>query len=814
MKLFIQLVIFVFSTIVFSKDIYLLDQKTLDPISGVLLYQNLESGKKIGIMSDINGMASLSLFNDNIPITISHISYQNLSLNINDISTNVLLKSDSNRLSEIVISASKFSQNLREVSQRVKFISSNDIELSNPQTSADLLTSSGNVYIQKSQLGGGSPIIRGFATNRLTLSVDGVRLNNAIFRGGNIHNVISIDPLNIESTELVLGSSSVIYGSDAIGGAMNFQTKSPKLSDSESLNTKLNLSTRRSSANMEETAHLDFNIGLKNFASYSSFTDSNFQDLKMGKNGPNDYLRPEYVEQINNQDIITTNPNPRSQKFTAFSQTNFMQKFLIKKDNIEYDLGYHYSKTSNIPRYDRLTRYNDDQLHYAEWYYGPQKWMLLNSRIKKTNASSNYYDKLLLTTALQKFNESRNSRKFNSNLKNQFKEKVNIFSINLDLEKSIDRENHISYGFEFLRNKVNSLALITDISNNSIESIATRYPNGSTWKSIASYLSHKYKPNQNLTIQSGLRYSHFFIKADLTQNNLFYDFPFSNANLNTGALTGAIGLSWIQNDKLTWKFNLTTAFRAPNIDDIGKIFDSAPGMVVVPNPDLKPEKSLGLELVNFYKPWDKVKINYAFYYTYLYNAMVRSPFSLEINEDDSNISIFIDEIIYNDELSQIYAIQNTSKSWIYGFEAGLDIELFNNLSFLSQYNYIGGEQQSINSNSTMPVRHVSPHFGNIYLKYSKNKIRLDLYFNYNAELSHDQMALSERSKSYLYALDKNGNPYSPAWHTYNLRSLYELNENLTFTFAIENINNKLYRPYSSGISAPGTNFIFSVNCSL
>ena len=70
---------------------------------------------------------------------------------------------------------------------------------------------------------------------------------------------------------------------------MNFQTKSPKFSDSESLNTKLNLSTRRSSANMEETAHLDFNIGGKNFASYSSFTDSNFQDLKMGKNGPDDY---------------------------------------------------------------------------------------------------------------------------------------------------------------------------------------------------------------------------------------------------------------------------------------------------------------------------------------------------------------------------------------------------------------------------------------------------------------------------------------------------------------------------------------------
>jgi hemoglobin/transferrin/lactoferrin receptor protein len=285
------------------------------------------------------------------------------------------------------------------------------------------------VYIQKSQLGGGSPMIRGFSTNRLTLSVDGVRLNNAIFRGGNIQNVISIDPFNIQNTEIVLGSSSVIYGSDAIGGAMNFQTKTPILSATDSTYFKSNLVSRNSSANNEKTGHLDFNIGLKNFASLTSFSISDFDDLKTGSNGPSDYLRPEYVEQVNGEDVITSNSDPRIQKHTGYSQFNFMQKFLLKTDKIEYDFDIHYSSTSNIPRYDRLIRYNNDtnQLHYGEWYYGPQKWLLINSRIKKESLNSPLYDKLILTTAYQKFNESRFSRKINSDDQKQFKEQVNIF---------------------------------------------------------------------------------------------------------------------------------------------------------------------------------------------------------------------------------------------------------------------------------------------------------------------------------------------------------------------------------------------------
>jgi len=816
MKIVVNLIIFTFSLFVYSQEIYVLDEVTMEPISGALLYEELEGEIKKGTMSDINGAVSLSAFENANFITISHISYLNRTLEFSNITGNILLKPDSNNLDEIVISASKFSQNLKEISQRVIFISSEDVVLSNPQTSADLLSSSGNVYIQKSQLGGGSPMIRGFSTNRLTLSVDGVRLNNAIFRGGNIQNVISIDPFNIQNTEIVLGSSSVIYGSDAIGGAMNFQTKKPVFSETDSIFFKLNSISRNSSANREKTAHIDFNLGFEKFASLTSFSFSDFNDLKMGANGPSDYLRPEYVQQVDGQDVIFDNSDPRVQKHTGYSQFNFMQKFLLKTDKTEYDLGVHFSSTSNIPRYDRLIRYNNDtnELHYGEWYYGPQKWLLINSRITKESFKSPIYDKLILTTAYQKFNESRFSRKINSTDQKEFKEQVNIFSLNLDFEKSYDEKSYFSYGIEYLNNKVNSTASLNNISNGSFSSIATRYPDDSTWESLASYLTYKYKSSKDLIFHYGLRYSHIIINADLSANNSYHNFPFSDANLNTGALTGALGLSWIQNDTFQWKFNVTTAFRAPNIDDIGKIFDSAPGIIVVPNPDLKPEKSFGLELGSLISVNSKINFDFAVYYTHLYNSMVRSPFSMTVDSDDPSGSSIINQIIYDGELSDIYAIQNTSKSWLYGFETGLKINLSDNFDFKTQYNYLNGEQRDMQGAANLPVRHVSPHFGNIHLIYSKNKTKVDLFFNYNSKLSFSQLSNSERDKPYLYAIDKNGNPYSPSWHTLNLRTLYELNKNFQFTASIENISNKLYRPYSSGISAPGINFIFSVNYNL
>ena len=152
------------------------------------------------------------------------------------------------------------------------------------------------------------------------------------------------------------------------------------------------------------------------------------------------------------------------------------------------------------------------------------------------------------------------------------------------------------YGVEYIYNRVGSEAEQKNILDNSKENIATRYPDGSTWQSMAAYLSYKYRPNTKFTFQSGIRYNHVLINADVSENNNYYNLPFENTDINTGAVTGTAGISWIPNSVIQWKLNASTAFRAPNIDDVGKIFDSEPGSVVVPNANLKPEYAYGGEL--------------------------------------------------------------------------------------------------------------------------------------------------------------------------------------------------------------------------
>ena len=133
-----------------------------------------------------------------------------------------------------------------------------------------------------------------------------------------------------------------------------------------------------------------------------------------------------------------------------------------------------------------------------------------------------------------------------------------------------------------------------------------------------------------------------------------------------------------------------------------------------------------------------------------------------------------------------------------------------NLSLKTQLNLIAGHELN-ELPFALPVRHIPPNFGNLHLIFEKGKLSFDAFVNFNSEISYNNLAESERAKPYLYALDKDGNPYSPSWITYNLRSKYLLSDKLNFTLSFENILDKLYRPYSSGISAPGLNFIFSVN---
>ncbi|MGZ0015854.1 TonB-dependent receptor plug domain-containing protein [Yeosuana sp. AK3] len=774
-----------------------------EPLSEVLIY-NLDKSKNV--ITDLNGEASLDMFLSHEILYFQHLTHILKKLEKSQIEkvSVVYLEDNTQDLNEIVISASNFEQQKRDIPQKILSVNSKSVQFINPQTSADLLGSTGQVYIQKSQYGGGSPMIRGFSTNRLLITVDGVRMNNAIFRGGNLQNVISIDPFSIQNAEVILGSGSIIYGSDAIGGVMSFYTQKPNLSYTDSLKVTTNAIVRYATASNEKTGHLDFNIGLKRWAFLTNASYSSFSDLRMGKHGPDDYLRPEFVTRINNEDVIIQNNQPLVQRPTGYNQYNIMQKVRFEPYNsLSFNLGLYYTTTTNIPRYDRLIRYRGDNLRSSEWHYGPQQWFMANAQITKLSSLSNLYDKVKVTMAYQNFQESRVDRNFQSDIRNIREEAVDAYSFSLDLEKRLSSKTHLFYGVEYVFNKVMSHGQEENISTNTLTPTVSRYPNGSNWQSASIYSSIKYKPNAKFVFQSGLRFSHSTSNANFKENNVYLNLPFESSKNTSGALTGTAGISWSPNPILQWKFNLSSAFRAPNIDDIGKVFDSEPGSVVVPNQSLKPEYAYGGDLgltLNFN---NTVILDLSTYYTFLDNALVRRDFQLN---GETNI-------VYDGEWSQVQAIQNAAKAWVYGFEAGLQVNFSKQLKLTSQYSVVGGTEED-DTGAETPLRHAAPNFGNTHLVYSTKTFKVDVFANYNNELSFNQLAPSEIEKDYIYASDAQGNPFAPSWVTLNLTTQYKITNNATITASLENITDQRYKTYSSGIAAAGRNFIVSLKYSL
>ncbi len=782
-----------------AQEIIVLDQDSGEPLVNVAIF-NLNKSKNS--ITNLNGKADISKFKFDEVLIFKDVSHLEKRILKSDIAVNrkVFLREDENMLQEVVLSVAKFKQDKKDIPQRIVSISSEEIAFSNSQTSADLMESSGNVYVQKSQLGGGSPMIRGFSTNRLLIAVDGVRMNTAIFRSGNIQNIISIDPLAVERAEIILGPGSVVYGSDAIGGVMNFYTLKPSFSLEGKTKVAVNAYTRYATANEEKTVHADFNIGLEKWAFLSSVTYSDFGDLTMGSHGPEEFLRPEYASRINGEDRIVANPNPKTQVPTGYDQINLLQKVaFMPNETWDFNLGLIYSKTSDYSRYDRLVQKRNGNLRYAEWYYGPQSWFLGNFSINKIG-NGKVYDKVQFTGAYQNFEEGRFDRKFGNETLYVNTENVDAYSANLDFEKDFD-ENKLFYGLEYVLDVVGSTGETRNILTNEKGRNTPRYPDGATWQSLAAYSSYNWKLNETLNLQSGLRYNHIIIKADFSP--AVYNFPFNNANINTGALTGSTGLSWQQNENTAWKFNLSTAFRAPNIDDIGKIFDSEPGAVVTPNPELKPEYAYNAEIGLKWKVIKNITLDLASFYTYLDDALVRRDYSLNGRTT----------IEYQGEPSRVQAIQNAASAYVYGFEGGINVKLDENLKLVSQITITKGEEEQ-EDGSKAPLRHAAPLYGNTHLVWAKNKLKLDLFSEYNGKLNFVDLAPSEQDKAYLYAIDDNGNPYFANWYTLNFTSQYQISPNWSATVALENITDQRYRTYSSGISAAGRNLILAVKYSL
>lgn len=700
-------------------------------------------------------------------------------------------------LDDAVVSASKFWQSQSSQPKQIDVIRPEDVLFANPQTAADLLTLSRGVYVQKSQLGGGSPMMRGMATNRLLYSVDGVRMNTAIFRSGNLQNVISLDPFAIERTEVVYGPGSVIYGSDAMGGVMSFTTLDPRFASAgQRLQVGGTAVARYASAAGEMTGHFDIRLGGRRWASVTSLSSSHFGDLRQGRYGPDEYLKPWLVEHHSTGDVAIANPDPLVQSPSGYNQINLMQK-LAYRPTPDWTLQYalHYSTTSDYARYDRHTRMKKGLPQYGEWNYGPQVWMM-NQLTVQHSGSTPLYDQMTLRLAAQHFEESRIDRRFSQPLRTTTREGVEAYSASADFEKRLGHHT-LCYGLEYVLDDVTSRGTAINIDTQESQPALARYPQA-VWQSYATYAQVNLQLLRNLNLEAGLRYNHYSLSADFSNLDLELGFD-PRQRSHRGSLSGSVGLSYRPWRRWLFTLSATRGFRTPNVDDMGKLYESVEGCVVVPNPGLRPEYIHSVEVGTAATLARWLHFDVAAYYSNIANAFVRRPFTLDGHPT----------MMYRDEEAQILAIQNAASAYVAGLELSLRGDLYRGLGYHFSLVYQYGREE-LDDGSRSTLRHAVPLYGRGGLSYRWRQLRMELSCRFQAQRSADAMPESERSKTEIYALTPDGRVYSPAWSTLDVRLQYQPTRHLILNASVENLLDRRYRTYTSGISAPGRNFIASV----
>ncbi len=561
---------------------------------------------------------------------------------------------------EVIISASRYQENMNFVRDAISTVSKSFIEINNPINLANALFGKAGIWMQQTNHGGGSPFIRGLTGNQTLIMIDGIRLNNSTFRYGPNQYLNTISINDIERIEILRGSGSVQYGSDALGGVVHLITKSPKLGLNNKLNTGIQL--KYLSNKMEQSANAYLDYSTKNSGYYTSLSYKKFGDVVAGKNleleSPSSY--DEYSFSFKNLRMIT--------------------------DKILLTSSYQYLQQSDVDRFDQV-----NQRGYEYYKFDPQIRHL--AYLKNEMFSSNkFVKKVTLTLSWQKSSESRKTKKENVNFKTIEKDIIDTWGINLLFLSEINSNWLINSGIEYYYDYVQSGATIVNVFDNSRTNIRGLYADGSKFHSF-SLFSLSNLIIKEYEIGFGARYNY----ASLVIN----DNEFGKPIIHPDAVTGYVSLAYNLNRNIKIISKVNTAYRIPNINDVSSfgLFDYG---IEVPNINLLPEQSINYEV--------GLKFN---------NQQINSSLFL-FRSDLTNLISRIKTTykgveFYNGE--RVYKKVNIGEAYIQGIEFELKYSPLQNFTFTSNLTYTYGENISKNE----PMRRIPPLNGSLSFLYNVNR---------------------------------------------------------------------------------------------
>jgi len=638
-----------------------------------------------------------------------------------------------------------------DVTRAVTVVTSGELARRQPAVLPDLLRGETGVSVQETTPGQGSPIIRGMIGSSILMLVNGMRLNNALFRPAPNQYFALVDPYNVERIEVVRGEASTLFGSDALGGVVQVLTPVPRF-ETETWRARGILLGAFRSADLGGVSRLCLEGGTKRLGARAGFTYETHSDLYGGRDAGVQH--------------------PSAYSLVAGDGALFL-------DHGQQDLWFdvQYLQQPQTPRYDTMTTgYGQSHPSDAVYYYEPNDRLFAHGRYGVDRPLS-FLDRLEFHLAFQRVRDDRRIREFESAEEVHEQNTSDLAGMTLQFQSVRGRWLCLSYGAELYHDSVGSARTGTDILTGAISRPRGRFADGSTMWQLGLYLQDEVSLTDRLRAVMGIRYSYVGVRLPGTP-----ELPGTDLGLHD--LTGSLGLAYRVLPGVNLVANAGRGFRAPNIFDLSTLGPRPGNRFHVPNPDLGPEQAVSCDT--------GVKI-------------VRPRFTAELF---GFWTLFLDKIEavrtgdQTAEGREIVQSRNLSRVTYAGAEAAGRIRLLEPLELQANVTYTWAEE-TLPDGQRFPASRIPPVNGRICLLYRPLPT---LWIEPFLRFAGPQDRLSPQDEA-----DPRINPEgTPGWVSVNIGAGWSPHKRVELGLTVENLLDTTYREHGSGIDAPGIDAMVQV----
>lgn len=650
-------------------------------------------------------------------------------------------------IDEIQVTATRRAMSAASISTGVAVVHEDQLELKSLVT--DALAGQIGTFVQETTPGQGAIIIRGMKGSEVLHLVDSMRLNNAIFRNAPTQYVALVDPRIIERAEIVRGSVSSLYGSDAMGGAANFITHKPQTTTSgESIRGNLYLFGNTADLAKGISVGVEAsNETLAGLARISSF-DSGNRRTGSGERTP-------YTGYGYDAARLALSASPT--------------------ENHSWLVDLQYLQQPETFRVDELVAgYGQSLPESSEFSFKPNERAF--AHISYQALSGWWTADWTVDLGWQRIVDDRTIRGYESRIRKLERNSSDLMSINIEAIKQVASSTWV-FGLTSQYDTVRSFRDEMDIVSGEETSVASRFPDDATIAQSAAYVRLQRPIGAKSEFSMGARFSAVDIDVPDTLVT-------EASSINIADLTGDIGWTYRLTDDWSLVANLGRGFRAPNVFDLGTFGERPGNRFNIPNEQLSAESVLHADagVRHMSSTWSgELRV-----YSLQYEDKIESVATGDLAPDGR----------------QVTQSQNLTSVDVQGIEFSSQVLLSENLELGAVVNFAWGESQLLAEAAT-PADRIPPINGRLGLDWRVNEQwRVYPYFLFAAK----QDRLSPRDEN-----DPRINPNGTSgWVTVNAEMNYSTNERISLNFAVHNILDQQYRVHGSGIDARGIDLSASV----